>query len=291
MSEKTVYQKNVHYFPGHMKKALNELSSSIKLVDVVIEVMDARAPLASHNPYLSTVLGDKPRMIVLSKSDYADPLVTEKWIEYFASKGIIALSLDLKKEKVFSKLIAISKPLVEKKRAKEKKYGMKPQPIRLLVVGVPNVGKSTLINNLAGKAAAKAGNKPGVTRAEQFIKLPHDFILLDTPGILPMNYEDEEDAIKLALTGSIKEEILPLEKILGNLIEIFKHFYPHALQNRFMIDDISSMELDEILLQIAKNRNYVQSGSELDLERASFILIKEYRDGVLGRYSLEQPDA
>ena len=184
-------QKNVHYFPGHMKKALNNLRTFLGAVDFVVEVVDARIPFSSRNPLLEELIQNKTRMIFLSKLDLADPVETKRWIAYYAEHGIAAVACDLKKNKAMNLLSEAAKPLLAAKRAKEQRLGMKPQPVRLLIVGVPNVGKSTLINNLAGKAVAKAGNKPGVTRAEQWVKLPSSFVLLDSPGILPMSYEDQ----------------------------------------------------------------------------------------------------
>ncbi len=283
-------QQNIHYFPGHMSKALEKMRGFVKSVDLLVEVVDGRAPLSSQNPLLKELAGGKPVLLLLSKSDYADPLVTKAWIELFKEEGIPAVAGNLKKDRFVKLLSDAAEPLVAKKRAKEQRYGMIPQPIRVMIIGIPNVGKSTLINNLAAKKKAKVGNKAGVTRAEQWIKLNDDFIVLDTPGILPMNYPDGAQAIRLALLGSMKEEVLPTIDLSIALIGYLKENYPQSLTERFGIEDISNMDSGLVLRLIAERRLLLE-GSNPSEEKAAYALIKEFKDGILGSISLEIPHA
>lgn len=283
-------QQNIHYFPGHMSKALEKMRGFVKSVDLLVEVVDGRAPLSSQNPLLKELAGGKPVLLLLSKSDYADPLVTKAWIELFKKEGIPAVAGNLKKDRFVKLLSDAAEPLVAKKRAKEQRYGMIPQPIRVMIIGIPNVGKSTLINNLAAKKKAKVGNKAGVTRAEQWIKLNDDFIVLDTPGILPMNYPDGAQAIRLALLGSMKEEVLPTIDLSIALIGYLKENYPQSLNERFGIEDISNMDSGLVLRLIAERRLLLE-GSNPSEEKAAYALIKEFKDGILGSISLEIPHA
>lgn len=283
-------QQNIHYFPGHMQKALRMMEGYIKTVDLVVELVDARAPSSSRNPLLQRLMGQKPALLLLSKADYADPYITSSWIDYFKDKGLVAISGNLKKDRFVNILASASKDLVAKKREKEKRFGMKPQPIKVMIIGIPNVGKSTLINNIGGKKAAAVGNKAGVTRAEQWIKLNQDFLLLDTPGILPMNYPTREQAIHLALVGSMREDVLPTYDLGCYLIEYLRSKYEKSLQNRFEIDNLTLLTNDDVLVAIAKRRMLFDSG-EPSLERAAYLLIKEFKDGLIGDISLEEPNA
>lgn len=275
----------IHWFPGHMKKALIEIEDKIKLVDVVIEILDARAPLSSINPEFEKRIVNKKRLLVISKSDLADPEETKKWAIYFKNKvnSLLILNLtDPKSEKLISAEVL---KLGEEKHQKEKAKGMKPQPIKAMIIGVPNVGKSSLINRIAKRNAAGVQNKPGYTRGEQYIKVNKDFILLDTPGILPMNYDDKEHAANLALLGSIREEILPNDELVKRLLHYLSKNYPNALVNRFDISDLS--DPIEVSKQVAKKRGLITAG-EYDLSRADFLILKEFKEGKLGRITLEK---
>ena len=280
-------QQGVHYFPGHMQKALRQMKEYLSVIDLVVEILDARAPNSSRNPLIASLIGNKARIVLLSKSDYADEKVTEAWISYYAKEGIPAVSANLKKGKIINLLKEASAPLIAKKREKEARFAMKKQPIRVMVVGIPNVGKSTFINSVVGKKVANIGNKAGVTRAEQWIKINEDFILLDTPGVLPMNYADGNVAKNLALLGSMKEEVLPTYELAKELLGRFAEAYPAALEARFDIPSCAG-DPDAILEAIAKRRGLLD-GNVPSLEKASYLLIKEFKDGVLGRISLEVP--
>lgn len=270
----------IHWFPGHMKKALNEIEAKIKLVDIVIEILDARAPLSSINPEFEKRVQNKKRIFVLSKNDLADPIETKKWEDYFRKSVDSLLILNLNEQKSTQIISNEVKKLGAEKHAKEAAKGMKPQPLKTMIIGVPNVGKSSLINRLAKRSAAGVQNKPGYTRGEQFIKVNNDFILLDTPGILPMNYDDKTKAINLALLGSIREEILPNEDLSIYLIKYLNKFYPEALKDRFGVVDLSNFE--EVVTQICARRALLN-----DRERAYSLLLKEFKDGKLGRITLE----
>ena len=283
-------QQGVHYFPGHMQKALRALEGYVKVIDLIVEIVDARAPLSSRNPLLDELAPNKARLVLLSKQDRADEAVTALWLEYFKKKGIAAVSANLTKGKLLQVLTDATEPLMAKKREKEARFGMKKQPAKLMIIGIPNVGKSTLINSLCGKRKVNVGNKAGVTRAEQWIRLGEDFILLDTPGVLPMNYPDGAMAVRLALLGCMKEEVLPTEDLAYALLGYFKEEYPHALKERFGIEDVREKESDDVFYSMAKTRLLLE-GNELSLTKACYLLIKEYKDGLLGRFSLERPDA
>ena len=278
--------QQIHWFPGHMNKALNEVENKVKLVDVIIELLDARAPISSINENLEKLIQNKKKIIVLTKIDLADPEATKKWVEELKKKYDCILTLDLKNnsaEAILSKaVIALGKD----KWAKEMAKGMKPQPIRTMIVGIPNVGKSSLINRLAKRKAAGVQNKPGYTRGEQWIKVNKDFLLLDTPGILPMSYENQKKAANLALIGAIREDILPNEELGERLLEYLRNQYPSALSDRFGISVIE--DRIEVLNQIAEKRKLVDSVGQNDLIRAEALLLKEFKDGLLGKITLEK---
>ena len=277
----------IHWFPGHMKKALNEIEAKIKLVDVIIEILDARAPLSSINPEFEKRTSNKKKLIVVSKSDLADPIETKKWEICLKNRCNSLLILNLTDPRATKIISDEVQKLGEEKHQKEKAKGMKPQPIKAMIIGVPNVGKSSLINRIAKRNAAGVQNKPGYTRGEQYIKVNKDFILLDTPGVLPMNYEDKEHAINLALIGSIREEILPNDELVKYLLKYLNKHYPNALKERFDIDDLSDpIQVSEL---VAKKRGLL-TGGEYDLSRADFLILKEFKEGKLGRITLEQAE-
>ena len=277
--------QQIHWFPGHMNKALNEVENKVKLVDVIIELFDARAPISSINENLGKITANKKKLVVLTKTDLADPVQTKKWMEVLAKQFDAILSIDLKSSNAESLLSKAVISLGKDKWAKEIAKGMKPQPIRTMIIGIPNVGKSSLINRLAKRKAAGVQNKPGYTRGEQWIKVNKDFLLLDTPGILPMSYENPKKAANLALIGAIREDILPNEQLGEILINFLKAHYPDALKARFDIEIISDRLT--VLSQISERRKIVNSNGENDLLRAEALLLKEFKDGLLGKITLE----
>lgn len=281
--------QQIHWFPGHMNKALNEVENKVKLVDVIIELLDARAPISSINENLEKLIQNKKKIIVLTKIDIADPEATKTWVEELKKKYDIILTLDLKNNSAESILSKAVISLGKDKWAKEMAKGMKPQPIRTMIIGIPNVGKSSLINRLAKRKAAGVQNKPGYTRGEQWIKVNKDFLLLDTPGILPMSYENQKKAANLALIGAIREDILPNEQLGELLLGYLRNQYPSALFERFAIETIE--DRIKVLNQIAEKRKLVDSVGQNDLIRAEALLLKEFKDGLLGRITLEKYDA
>ena len=278
--------KQIHWYPGHMKKAQIDIEERIKIVDLVIELLDARIPLSSRNPTLFKMTQNKNRLVVLTKNDLADPLMTERWINHFREMGFAAIFADLAKEKDVKNIIRSAEKLGESKNQKMVAKGMKPQSIRAMIIGIPNVGKSTLINKIAKRNAASVENKPGHTKSQQWIKVSDKFQLLDTPGILPSNYDDKDVARNLALVGSINEEILPIEELTDYSLSYLKEFYPSNLKNRF--DYISLEDKNEQIVElIAKKRGYFTKDG-LDLYKAEKVFLNELKNGILGQISFER---
>ena len=275
----------VHWYPGHMKKAQNEVEAKIKIVDCVIELLDARIPLSSCNQTLFKITQNKNRLVVLTKNDLADENQTKKWVEHFKSVGFKALFADLNKPNDIKRIIAEAESLGEEKRNKQIAKGMKPQPIRAMIIGIPNVGKSTLINKLANRHAASVANKPGHTKSQQWIKVSNKFELLDTPGILPSSYENKESAINLALVGSINDNVLPLEELANYSFNFLKEHYFANLKNRFEYI-LESDSFDVAFRKIASKRGYFVKGGE-DIEKASKVFLNELKNGLLGKITFE----
>ena len=276
----------IHWFPGHMSKALRELEEKIKIIDVVIELFDARAPLSSINPQIENIIKNKKTLVILTKLDLADPVETKKWEQYLLEKYDSLLCLNLTDGNATNIIVKAVSKLGQEKWAKDKARGMKPQPLKTMIVGIPNVGKSSLINRFAKRRAAGVQNKPGYTRGEQWIKVSNEFVLLDTPGILPMNYENRKKAANLALIGSIREEILPNNELVDILLKYLKENYPNALMGRFGIEQIGTNE--EVLKTICEVRKILDSNGSYDLLRAESLLLKEFKDGKLGKITLEK---
>lgn len=284
----------IQWFPGHMTRARRQIQEKLKLIDVVIELVDARLPLSSRNPMIDEILQDKPRMILLNKSDLADPKVTEEWIKYFKEEGHTALAVDANTGTGVKDIPSTAKILLKEKIDRQIAKGMNPRAIRALIVGIPNVGKSTLINRLAGRNIAATGDRPGVTKGQQWIRVGKEIELLDTPGILWPKFEDQNVGYRLAVTGAIKEEILNVEDIAFFAIKYLAQYYWPAMQERYGLSEApkDSEDPDQIVAvmeEIGRKRGAVMSGGRIDLEKASSLMLRELRGGKLGRFSLESP--
>lgn len=278
---------NIQWYPGHMTKAKRMMQENIKLVDVIIELIDARVPISSRNPDMDNITRNKPRIIVLNKIDLADRNKTEEFIKWYENQGASVVLVNSKNGKGINQVISKTYELCKEKIERNKKRGLINKPVRAMVAGIPNVGKSTFINKLVGKASAKTGNRPGVTKGKQWIKLKKDMELLDTPGILWPKFEDEQVGINLALIGSIKDDILNIEELALILIEFLKDGYKEQLVNRYKLADIENSTPVDILENIGKNRNLIKAGNEIDLSKAAIILMDEFRNGILGKITLE----
>ncbi|MCM3625971.1 ribosome biogenesis GTPase YlqF [Paenibacillus glycanilyticus] len=284
----------IQWFPGHMTRAKRQIQEKLKLIDIAIELLDARVPLSSRNPMVDEILGGKPRLIVLNKSDLADPKVTEQWIEYFKYEGHETVAVDSSTGTRVGDIPLKAKELLQEKIDRQLSKGINPRAIRGLIVGIPNVGKSTLINRLAGRNIAITGDRPGVTKGQQWIKTNFDMDLLDTPGILWPKFEDELVGFRLAMTGAIREQILNVEDIAFFAVRELADRYWPALKERFELDKpptdpTDSDEIVRIMEDIGRRRGCLVSGGQVDLEKASGIILRELRAGKLGRITLEAP--
>ena len=278
---------NFQWYPGHMTKAKRQMQEDIKLIDLVVELVDARIPLSSRNPDIDELGKNKYRLILMNKSDLADPRATDAWSRFFKDKGYYVVSLDARSKAGMKSITDIIMEACKEKIERDRKRGIKNRPVRAMVVGIPNVGKSTFINSYAGKACAKTGNKPGVTKGKQWIRLNKNVELLDTPGILWPKFEDQQVGLRLALIGSIKDEILNIDELAIELIRFLKEQYAGILKERYDVDE--SAKDPDILCQIAGNRKCISKGGELDYSKAATLLIDEFRSGCLGRITLERP--
>ena len=274
-----------HWYPGHMTKAVRQMKEDIKLIDLVIELLDARIPLSSRNPDIDDLGKNKARLVLLNKSDLADETDNNKWIQYFKDKGIIALKINSKNKQGIKEINNAVQIACKEKIERDKKRGIINRPVRAMVVGIPNVGKSTFINAYAGRAAAKTGNKPGVTKGKQWIKLNKNLELLDTPGILWPKFEDQQVGIRLACVGSIKDDILNMEELALWLIDYLRENYKGIMAERYQITEEGTSV--EVLEAIARARGCLKRQEELDYAKASLILFDDFRSGKMGRITLE----
>lgn len=292
------------WYPGHMTKAKRMMQENVRLVDLVIEILDARVPLSGRNPDVDQLAQGKQRMIILSKADLADPELTAEYVNYFTKKKIEAIALDARTRKANTQIMKALSKITKEKKERDQKRGIRNRPVRAMICGIPNVGKSTFINSLSGRSSAKTGNKPGVTKGKQWISFA-GLELLDTPGILWPKFEDQNVGVRLALVGSIRDEILDEEDLARRLLEILLRRYPSLLRDRYFVSDdakdaveipeqseYNDRELHEILVQIAAVRNLLRSGAEPDPVRAAHLLLDDFRSGRIGRITLDElPEA
>jgi len=278
---------NIQWYPGHMTKAKRMMQENIKLVDVIIELVDARIPLSSRNPEIKKLSNNKPIILVFNKIDLADKEKTKEWIETLKDEVAAIVMVNSNRGEGIKQILTTAKEVCKEKIERNKRRGLINKPIRAMVVGIPNVGKSTFINKLVGKSSAKTGNRPGVTKGKQWIKLKKDIELLDTPGILWPKFEDKAVGIKLALIGSIKEELLDQRELCFHMIEFMKENYLNQFKNKYDIEDIENKEPMTILEEITISRKIIKAGNQPDTDRMASMLLEEFRNGKLGKVTIE----
>ena len=289
---------NIQWYPGHMTKTRRQIEEDLKHVDIVVEIIDARIPVSSRNPDIDSICAGKPRLIVLNRADQSDPAQNKRWSAYFRSQGHAVMETDAKSGSGVNQFSGIIQNVLKEQIAKWREKGQVGRPVRAMVVGVPNVGKSTFINKVARKKSAKAGDRPGVTRGKQWVNVDQTLDLLDTPGILWPKFEDENIGMRLAFTGAVKDDIMDVETLACHLMAYMSKYYPDALMTGYKLKEIPAQteEENEIaygyhLLQVcAQKRGMRISGGEFDTERMARVLLDEYRGGKLGRFTLEMPE-
>ena len=281
---------NIQWFPGHMTKAQRMIEENLNLVDAVCEILDARIPRSSRNPDIDRLAGDKPRLVILNRIDLADPQITARWKKYFEAQGLAILETDARSGKGVNGFAPAVRRLLAGKIREFEAKGQVGRPLRVMILGIPNVGKSTFINKVAGRKAAIAGDKPGVTRGKQWINIDAGLDLLDTPGILWPKFDSQEVGEMLAITNAIKADVLDKETLAANFMLRLRQMYPQAIKDRYKFDPDPDMNGFELLEQAAKKRGFLVSRGEYDIERMANTLLGEYHEGKLGRLSLEMPD-
>ena len=282
-------QMNIQWYPGHMTKTRRQIEADLKQVDAVCEIVDARIPVSSRNPDIDAICGNKPRIMILNRMDLADPDATKRWAEHFKSKGMAVVVTDCKSRKGISSFQPAVRSVLKEKIARDAARGMN-RPLRVMIVGIPNVGKSTLINQISGRKGAKAENRPGVTRGMQWVTVENSLLLLDTPGILWPKFEDPDVGMMLAYTGAVKDGILDVEELACNLIRLLWERYPVALNERYNIPLDADVPGYELLEMAGRKRGFLLARGEINTERMAQVLLEEYRNGKLGRFTLEEPE-
>ena len=277
---------NIQWYPGHMTKTRRQIEADLKQVDAVCEIVDARIPMSSRNPDIDSICGNKPRIIVLNRMDLADPAATKKWAAYFRARGMAVISTDCKSRRGISDFTPAARLACKEKLERDAARGMN-RPLRVMVVGIPNVGKSTLINQISGRKGAKAENRPGVTRGKQWVTVDSGLQLLDTPGILWPKFEDPEVGMMLAYTGAVKEGVIDLEELSCRLMELLHKFYPQTLLERYKVEAPEGTPGWELLEMAGRKRGFLLARGEINTERMAKVLIDEFRSGKLGKFTLE----
>ena len=280
---------NIQWYPGHMTKTRRQIEADLKLVDAVCEIVDARIPMSSRNPDIDAICGVKPRILVLNRMDLADPEATKKWAAFFRDKGMSVIATDCKSRRGISDFTPAARRACAEKLERDAKRGMN-RPLRVMVVGIPNVGKSTLINQISGRKGAKAENRPGVTRGKQWVTVDAGLQLLDTPGILWPKFEDPRVGMMLAYTGAVKENVIDLEELACFLMTLLHKHYPKALLDRYQVEAPEDTPGWELLELAGRKRGYLVSGGEVNMERMARVLLDEFRGGKLGKFTLEMPE-
>ncbi len=280
---------NIQWYPGHMTKTRRQIEADLKLVDAICEIVDARIPISSRNPDIDAICGNKPRIVILNRMDLADPESTKRWAAYFRSKGMAAVATDCKTKRGIGEFLPAVRNVLREKIERDAAKGMK-RPLRVMIVGIPNVGKSTLINQIAGRKGAKAENRPGVTRGKQWVTVDGGLLLLDTPGILWPKFEDPNVGLALAYTGAVKEDVIDLEELACRLMELMWKHYPQAVKDRYGIDMPQDAPGYELLEAAGRKRGFLLARGEIHTERMAKVLVDEYRSGKLGRFTLEKPE-
>lgn len=288
---------NIQWYPGHMTKTRRQMEADLRYVDIVVEIIDARIPVSSRNPDIDSICADKPRLVVLNRADQADPAMNQTWGDWFKAQGHAVLETDAKTGRGISQFSGVIQTVLKEQIARWREKGQVGRPVRAMVVGVPNVGKSTFINKVAGKKSAKASDRPGVTRGKQWVNVDKSLDLLDTPGILWPKFEDEITGMNLAFTGAVRDDIMDVETLGCHLMTLMAERYPQALMSAYKLPRIPEREEGEndvaygyrLLEAGAQKRGMRISGGEFDTERMARVLLDEYRAGKLGRFTLEVP--
>ena len=282
---------NIQWYPGHMTKTRRMMEENLKLVDAVCELLDARIPLSSRNPDIAALCGSKPRMVILNRADLADPAMTARWMAWFKAQGLAAIQTDCKSRKGVSSFVPAVRTLLSEKLQRYAEKGQTGRPLKLMIVGIPNVGKSTFINQVSGRKGAKAENRPGVTRGKQWVTVDQGLLLLDTPGILWPKFDDPEVGIKLAYTGAVKDDVIDIESLACHLMRRLFVRYHDSVSERYKLDGLPEDTAGYELLEAAgRKRGFLLRGGEIDTERMARVLLDEYRSGKLGRITFEGPE-